>query len=184
MKKAAKKPGKPRRPVAPLVRGPLNSKAKGALGELAFTQKAAALGFGVAKPHADNERYDFIVDSGERFWRVQVKTVWKARRHRYHISVFHGHGEDTKPYSASEIDFIVAYLAPHDVWYVIPVECVTASINLFFYPSGCRQDGGRFEPYREAWHLMAPGGDLAPQPEILPRVHAMACEPRWQTVGV
>jgi hypothetical protein len=33
--------------------------------------KAAALGFGVAKPYGDSERYDFILDSGERLWRVQ-----------------------------------------------------------------------------------------------------------------
>ena len=179
MKKAAKRSTKQQRQVAPLVRGPLNSKAKGELGELAFAHKAATLGFGVAIPHGDNERYDFIVDSGERFWRVQVKTICKVHGHLYQTSVSHGHGVGTKPYKATEIDFVAAYLALPDIWYVIPVRCVAGSINLCFYPSGCRQGGGRFEPYREAWHLMAPGGDLTPQPAILRRVRAMACELRW-----
>jgi hypothetical protein len=180
LKKAAK-PSRKRPPqIVPLVRGPLNNKAKGALGELAFMHKAATLGFGVAKPHCDNERYDFIVDSGARFWRVQIKTIYQVHGHLYQTSVSHGHGVNTKPYKAGEIDFVVAYLAPLDIWYVIPVRYVEGSTALCFYPSGCKQGGGRFEPYREAWHLMAPGGDLTPQPGILRRVLAMGCEPYWE----
>jgi len=176
LKKAAKTSRKQQRQAAPLVRGPLNSKAKGELGELAFAHKAASLGFGVSKPHGDNERYDFVLDSGERFWRVQVKTICQVHGHLYQTSVSHGYGADTKPYKASEIDFVVAYLAPRDIWYVVPVRYVTGSTSMCFYPSGCRQDGGRLEAYREAWHLMAPGGDLTPQPGILRKVHAMGCE--------
>jgi hypothetical protein len=63
------------RPPVPLVRGPRNNKGKGELAELAFLYKASGLGFGVAKPYGDNERYDFILDSGERFWRVQVRST-------------------------------------------------------------------------------------------------------------
>jgi hypothetical protein len=183
LKKPAKTSRKRQRQVAPLVRGPLNSKAKGELGELAFMHKAATLGFGVAKPHGDNEHYDFVVDSGERLWRVQVKTTYKVHDHRYQTSSRHGQGLDTKPYKAREIDFIVAYIAPLHIWYVIPVEYVAASTALCFYPSGCRQGSGRFEPFREAWHLMAPGGNSTPQPRILRRVHAMACEEKYPTMA-
>jgi len=187
LKKAATTPRKQPRQVAPPVRGPLNSKARGELGELAFLHKAATLGFGVAKPHGDNERYDFIVDSGERLWRVQVKTIWQVHGRLYQTSVSHGHGVNMKSYKSREIDFVVVYLALLDIWYVIPVRYVTGSTSLCFYPSGCRQGGGRFEAYREAWHLMAPGGDLM-QPGILRRVRAMAgvpscepyCEPRCE----
>src|SRR5579864_7341802 len=41
----------------------LTTKRRGELAELAFTLKAASLGFGVAKPYGDSERYDFIVDA-------------------------------------------------------------------------------------------------------------------------
>ena len=51
------------------------SKRQGELSELAFVYKAASLGFIVAKPYGDNERYDFVVDSGQRLWRVQVKST-------------------------------------------------------------------------------------------------------------
>src|SRR3984957_10755817 len=52
-----------------MVRGPLWAKRRGELSELAFFYKAASLGFGVAKPWGDSERYDFILDSGQRLWR-------------------------------------------------------------------------------------------------------------------
>ena len=71
-------------PVKPMVRGPRNNKQKGELAELTFLQKAASLGFGVAKPYGDSERCDFILDFGERFWRVQVRSTSTPRaRHGY-----------------------------------------------------------------------------------------------------
>ena len=39
-------------------------KRRGEIAEAAFLAKAASLGFGVAKPWGDSERYDFIIDSG------------------------------------------------------------------------------------------------------------------------
>jgi hypothetical protein len=143
--------------VKPLVRGPRNEKEKGELGELAFLHKAASLGFGVAKPYGDSESYDFILDSGERFWRVQVKSIYSHSRRVYRAQAQHRNG---RRYKAEEVDFLVAYIVPLDIWYVIPMSCMGASGSLAFYPSGCRAGAGRREAYREAWHLMAPGADL------------------------
>ena len=42
--------------------------------EAAFLNKAVEMGFGVAKPWGDSERYDFVVH-GKRMWRVQVKAT-------------------------------------------------------------------------------------------------------------
>jgi PD-(D/E)XK endonuclease len=131
--------------------------------ELAFVLKAASLGFGVAKPHGGNERYDFVVDSGERLWRVQVKSTYCAFRRGYQAPA---RGGNKEPYKAEEIDFVVAYIVPRDIWYVIPVNCVTSSSSLTFYPSGCSR-GGYFESYREAWHLMT-GRASAAGPSIRP----------------
>lgn len=46
---------------------------KGDIVEAKFLAKASSLGFGVARPWS-TERYDFILDSGYGFWRVQVKS--------------------------------------------------------------------------------------------------------------
>jgi hypothetical protein len=68
-------------------------------------------------------------------------------------------------YKADEIDFVVAYIVPRDVWYVIPVNRITSTSSLSLYPSGCRKGTGHFECYREAWHLMA-GLAAAPRPSV------------------
>ena len=86
MRKDSRKSREPRWQSAPLVRGKLTCKAKGELGELAFVHKAASLGFGVAKPHGENEPYDFILDSGKRLWRVQVKSIFSLFRDGYRTS--------------------------------------------------------------------------------------------------
>ncbi|HXM22490.1 MAG TPA: group I intron-associated PD-(D/E)XK endonuclease [Terriglobales bacterium] len=155
--------------TAPLVRGPLNCKAKGDLAELAFLYKAASLGFGVAQPYGDKERYDFILDSGERFWRVQVKSTSGAEADHtgYLVSACHNSPNNKiEPYRADEIDFFAAYIVPLGIWYVVPVNQLGSHRFMRFYPSGCRSGGGCFEAFREAWHLMAPAADL-PQPRTL-----------------
>lgn len=103
------------------------------------------------RPHGENERYGFVVDSGKRFWRVQVKSSYCIYRGAYRARC---HRASAKLYKADEIDFVVAYVVPLSIWYVIPANCVIGSVWVAFYPSGCQQ-GGRFECYREAWHLMA-----------------------------
>jgi PD-(D/E)XK endonuclease len=172
MRKKSKKFRGRAQQAAPLVRGPLKTKEKGELAELAFLHKAASLGFGVAQPHGDSERYDFILDSGERFWRVQVKSTSyiEADRSAYVANVCHNYkGRKVRAYQAMEVDFIAVYIVPLDTWYIIPVNQLGALRSLRLYPSGC-QGADRFEAFREAWHLMAPGADL-PQPRTRTRTN-------------
>jgi hypothetical protein len=99
-----------------------------------------------------------------------VDTNYPVGSHGYRTASCHSRGScKDLPYTANEIDFFVVYTVPLGIWYVIPVELVTPVLGLCFYPSGCRL-GGRFEAYREAWHLMAPGGDLQPLPTMPIRV--------------
>jgi PD-(D/E)XK endonuclease len=137
----------------PLVRGPLWSKRRGEVSELAFFHKAASLGFGVAKPWGASERYDFILDSGQRLWRVQLKSGCHHRNRCYDL---HGRcgNQERAQYTSEEIDIFVAYLVPINVWYIIPVEKIKKK-SLLFYPYGGARCG-HYEQYREAWSLMAP----------------------------
>src|SRR5207244_11807514 len=59
-----------------------NPSRVGELAEAAFLYKAAGLDFGVAKPW-NSERYDFIIDSGARLWRVQLKCTEVLRARGY-----------------------------------------------------------------------------------------------------
>jgi hypothetical protein len=126
---------------------------RGELSELAFFYKAASLGFGVAKPWGDSEPYDFILDSGQRLWRVQLKSASHHFNRRYDVHAKRGKDEKVM-YTSADIDILVAYLIPIDVWYVIPVEKIEKKA-LYFYPYGGARHA-RHEAYREAWGLMAP----------------------------
>src|SRR3989442_7793211 len=97
----------------------VNTKRKGELSEAAFLAKAASLGFGVAKPWGDSERYDFILDSGHNFWRVQVKSTRTRVRTRYVLTVV---GRSRAPYSGVDVDFLAAYVVPKGLWYIIPID--------------------------------------------------------------
>ena len=51
------------------------TKRRGEIGEAAFLAKASAMGFGVAKPWGDSDRYDLIVDVAGRLLKVQIKSA-------------------------------------------------------------------------------------------------------------
>jgi len=135
-----------------------NPKRTGELSEAAFLLKATSMGFRVAKPWGDSERYDFIVDSGGRLWRVQLKSTAVVHARGYEVQPLYSVyrracGRGKAEYTADEIDVLAVHIRPSDVWYVIPVEALALAKNLRFYPDiECRC--ARWEGYREAWGLM------------------------------
>jgi len=132
----------------------LNTKRSGELSEAAFLLKAQSLGFHVAKPWGDSESYDFILDSGQHLWRVQLKSTQVLRARGYDIqpaSVSYGKGKVA--YTADDIDVLVAHIVPANTWYVLPVEVFAPRKSLRFYPDiACKC--ARWETYREAWDLL------------------------------
>ncbi len=126
-------------------------KRLGEMAEAAFLAKASRLKFGVACPWGDSDRYDFIVDADKKLWRVQVKSAHRAGEDGGYS--FRAHGSSMAAYRADEIDVLVAYVVPEDVWYVFPVRELGGLRSLKLYPgSGKRRS--RFEKYREAWWVV------------------------------
>ena len=129
------------------------TKKRGEAAELAFMLKAVSLGFGVAKPWGDSERYDFILDTGTRLSRVQVKASSALHNGTYCVNANrHSYGTSFA-YRTGEIDFVIAQIVPEDCWYVIPLEAILPHRYLRIFPQYARQ-GGRYGKYREAWHLI------------------------------
>ena len=144
-------------PAQARLRDKSRGKRQGQIAELAFMHKAAEIGFGVTKPYGEIEPYDFILDSGCRLWRVQVKSTSAPvkGKHSYYVQPSHCNGAYGRAiYTADDIDFLVAYVVPRQAWYVIPVEALACAVNIYLYPD-TPQSRGRFERYREAWCLMA-----------------------------
>ena len=136
-----------------LVRVNRGTKKRGELAELAFVYKAASLGFSVARPYGDSDRFDFIVLAGEHFWKVQVKSSSAMQYGAYLVNAQRNANGKAIPYTADEIDFLVAHIVPEDGWLVIPVLAFIPRKSIRVYP---QDDGrmGRYEKYREAWWLM------------------------------
>jgi PD-(D/E)XK endonuclease len=143
------------------------------MGELIFVVKAASMGFAVSKPYGDSEAYDLVIEENGRLLRIQVRSVFTTVRWGYSVSVqrhSNSHGRPVAQYSAAEIDFIAAYVVPHDAWYIIPVFEIVSRAHIRLYPEGAkRNDGALFEKYREAWDLLRLGR---------PRPTEPVCEPR------
>jgi hypothetical protein len=149
------------------------TKRRGELSELAFVYKAASLGFGVAKPYGDSERYDFILDPGtndgpsrndphqnnfidssiNKLWRVQIKSTTTLLNGRYHVNSHRRTNGSVVPYNPSEVDFLVAYIIPEDTWYILPIRDILQRTSLLFCS---RHDprSGLYARYREAWSLL------------------------------
>ncbi len=89
----------------------LNPKHRGELAELAFMRKAANLGFAVAKPWGDSDRYDVVVRSEKTFWRVQIKSVLAkaSRRKHYRLGT---RDWQKKSYSPKDIRALVCFSGP------------------------------------------------------------------------
>jgi len=130
----------------------IHSKRRGELAEAAFLHKAAGLGLTVAKPWGDSNRFDFIVETGGRMVRVQVKSAYSGNKYGGYI--FHNHGaRHADTYTARDIDFLAAYIVPEDVWYVLPIEAFAGITSCQLFPRS-RRRLSRYEKYREAWSLM------------------------------
>jgi hypothetical protein len=130
------------------------SKRRGELAELAFLWKAASLGFTVAKPYGDSDRYDFILDSGGRLIRVQVKSASRLSQGTYFLTTQRCSNGVAIPYTSDEIDFLVGYIFPEDAWVVVPVEALAGRKSIHVFPRD-RAGAGLYAAYREAWCQLA-----------------------------
>jgi hypothetical protein len=167
--------------------GTRNSKRTGEVSEAAFLHKAVGLGFRVTKPWGDSERYDFVLDSGRRLWRVQIKCTASERAGGYHIQPIHFvYGKNKVVYTADDIDVLAAHIVPLDVWYVVPVGALAQGTSLRLYPDdACK--AARFEKYREAWQVfrgeeageesIGDGEEREPVDDAIP-----LCFARWRPV--
>jgi hypothetical protein len=142
----------------------LSAKRRGELAELAFMRKAANLGFAVAKPWGDSDRYDVVVRFENTFWRVQIKSVLgkASRRKHYRLCT---RDWQKKSYSPKDIDFLVGYVFAEDLWYVFPADIVANQTVICLCPGSKKS---RLEKYRGAWDLMRLAGANLPAPAIPP----------------
>jgi PD-(D/E)XK endonuclease len=144
-----------------------NPKRMGELSQAAFLVKAQAMGFGLALPWGDSEKYDFIVWARPRgrLLRVQVKATGRLNCGGYDVQpVYSTRGEGKKTYTAADIDVLAAHVVVDarvelrkEVWYLLPVRAFSGEKNLRFFPD-LKSRNPRWERYRELWSVMKSRG--------------------------
>ena len=138
-----------------------NPKERGEWAELRFMARAAEQGFRVSKPWGDSARYDYTLEVGERFVRVQVKSTTYRYRGAYQCMFDRSRGQR---YTAEEVDFFAVFVIPEDVWYILPAKVATSASGHVVLDPGREEQ--KYEAYKEAWHLMREGQkeELAAEP--------------------
>jgi hypothetical protein len=156
------------------VRG--NPKRSGEISQAAFLLRASMMGFNLALPWGDSERWDFVVwgRDQQRVMRVQVKGTGRLYLGGYEVQPVHSTRRGGKKrYTKKEIDVIAAHVQPVDAWYLIPIEAVGRAKSLRLYPEGTGSEvagvrhaegkllrkSGRsrhpdWEGWRDAWEVL------------------------------
>jgi PD-(D/E)XK endonuclease len=131
----------------------LTPKQLGEIAEAEFIARGVELRFVIAKPWGDSESYDYIVNARRsfNFWRVQVKSAHVVGEDGTYSIRAHDHAQ--RPYSAKDIDALVAYARPERAWYVFPVRVVERVTGLKLYPAS-RRKRSKYEKYREGWEIL------------------------------
>ena len=131
----------------------------GEVSQAAFLMKAQSLGFGLALPWGDSEKYDFVVWArpGGQLLRVQVKATERLDRGGYDVQpVYSTRGEGKKTYTARDIDVLAAHVQGKDVWYLLPIAAFEGVKTLRLFPD-LKSRNPRWEEYREAWEWLRGG---------------------------
>ena len=105
-----------------------NTKLKGDVSELRVAAALIEAGYAVSKPFGENQRYDLVIDDGEKLARVQVKTGrLRSGVVLFNCSSAHAHrGRPARPYRG-EVEYIAVYCPDTGKVYVVPEAHFTNS---------------------------------------------------------
>lgn len=123
----------------------MNSKYKGNITELECMLAFMKLGYNVLTPYGDCERYDFVVDKDNKFYKIQSKTSssddegasfrFSCRScNRKNGAIIH------RAYTKEEIDYFITNF--NGIIYLIPVEECGSDKTLRLKPTKNEQTRG------------------------------------------
>lgn len=94
----------------------------GDVAEFLFDAMAVKNGFIVNRPIHSGTVYDRILDNGQKFFRVQIKSIWEAAKHRNKYRAYLRR-DNNKRYLANQVDVFAVYVKEVDRWYIVPTPC-------------------------------------------------------------
>ncbi len=101
----------------------MDTKIKGRITEQKCYLKCLEAGFQVSRPLFDDARYDFILDTGNKLLRIQIKTsCWNEDKSAFSFNGYSqhstGNGNKRMKYTNKEIDYFMT--EKDDVFYLYP----------------------------------------------------------------
>lgn len=107
---------------------------RGITTELIVAQKLIEHGYIVSIPYGNNSRYDLIVDTGKKCYRVQVKHASLNENGSYTVNTSNtaitSRGNVRKYYTKEDIDLLITVIQNQLV--IIPVEMIEHSQSKVF----------------------------------------------------
>lgn len=116
----------------------LEPHAKGDVIELLSISKFIEQGFVVSIPYGDNARYDFVVDTGKKIYKIQCKRARLTRTGNYTIRTVSTHWRSGKVvsqyYTPTEVDFFCTYI--ENEVYLVGIDLCEGRSEVTLHNSG------------------------------------------------
>lgn len=122
----------------------------GDIAEATFALEALRQGLIVSKPLSTGEVYDFIVDSGKRLYRVQVKStafvyIKNEKELFVQFQIQKSVGGARQSYTRADFDILACYVSGRNFWHFVHVSDIGVANTLRFHFAGNKP--------RDNWHI-------------------------------
>lgn len=112
-----------------------------------FKLAASLRGFTVSSPYGDNSTYDFILDTGNSLFRIQVKSTGYRVKSRPNCMRFQIHRTNGAAYQSFEVDYFALYDQTDDIFYLIPRDLLDGVKDLTITANG------KYKIFKENWNF-------------------------------
>lgn len=128
---------------------------KGSKAEARFISDCIEYGFNIAMP-ITRTHYDFLVDTTNEVYKVQVKSVSKidrsSRGEKVKCMLTHGTKKGKRFYTKKHCDFIVLWVEPLKIWYLFPISEVQGKLSISLFPT-VKDSSSKYEKFRNNWSV-------------------------------
>jgi len=129
---------------------------KGSRAEGRFIADCIERGLNIAMPMTPTS-YDFLVDTGIKIVKVQVKSVSKidrsSRGEKVKCMLTHGTKNGHRHYSEKDTDVVALWVDPVKEWYIFPIKEVSGKLTISLFPTVKDSKSG-YEKFRNAWEFI------------------------------
>jgi len=110
---------------------------KGDLSKAFVIAKLLKEGYRVLEPVSENSRYDLVVELDNKFFRIQVKTIYFKNDLQVYEMICYSTTKRNKKhikskYTEKEVDFIIGYNQDTDEAYTFPIKDIAGRYQIVF----------------------------------------------------